>query len=105
VCDGRNGTCQVTVVVCWLLRHSTHVLLLGDERVKVKGDVGRCGTQGDRLLCLGFTVSRAVVGPCRGRCRLALGWLDEDEDISTSGTRHARAVTNQKRARWRDRIK
>ena len=37
--------------------------------------------------------------------RLALRWLDEDEDISTSGTRHARAVTNQRRVWWRDRIR
>ena len=49
-----------------------------------------------------------VSGGCRAlqrAIRLALRWLDEDEDISTSGTRHARAVTNQRRVWWRDRIR
>jgi hypothetical protein len=48
-----------------------------------------------------------VSGGCRAlqrTIRLALRWLDEDEGIGTSGTRHARAVTNQKRDGWRARM-
>jgi hypothetical protein len=38
-----------------------------EGKAEVKGDLRAMrNKEDDRLLCLGFTVSRAVVGPCRG---------------------------------------
>lgn len=77
-----------------------------EGKAEVKGDLRAMrNKEDDRPLLSGVY---RVSGGCRAlqrAIRLALRWLDKDEDISTSGTRHARAVTNQRRVWWRHRIR
>jgi hypothetical protein len=77
-----------------------------EGKAEVKGDLRAMRNKEDDRLPLSGVYR--VSGGCRAlqrAIRLALRWLDKDEDISTSGTRHARAVTNQRRVWWRDRIR